>query len=284
MVFIKKIKFNLTFIDKFIILYTSILKGVFMNLQDLKKPIPFKFKPQSVKFGKAVMVAYIDARDVQDLLDEVVGPGNWQSDYKVINENLYAGIGIRINTIVNYNDAEGKPQTYPSEEWVWKWDCGTESNQEAEKGEASDAFKRAAVQWGIGRFLYRLGVVELPTKEYNGKERPATHDGRILWTNDDITKYIGEIKGGKKPEPKKEKKYETPAKEPKYAAKNTYNEKTIQRVSSLEKNGRKGKECLSANLKDFNQAKNLSYKTLAELDDGKLNELIDFIEAIPPKV
>jgi hypothetical protein len=56
--------------------------------------------------------------------------------------------------------------------WVWKSDCGTESNVEKQKGEASDAFKRAAVMWGVGRFLYSLDIVKLPVKEKNGKYLP----------------------------------------------------------------------------------------------------------------
>jgi hypothetical protein len=111
------------------------------NLKELKKVIPYKWRIQSFSknYPTATCVAYIDARDVMDLLDEAVGPDNWQSDYKEIKGNLYSGVGILING-----------------QWVWKWDCGTESSAEPEKGEASDAFKRAAVKWGIGRFLYDL--------------------------------------------------------------------------------------------------------------------------------
>ena len=50
-----------------------------MNLEDLKKELPYKWRVQSSRYGKATCVAYIDARDCQDLLDEVVGPENWQS-------------------------------------------------------------------------------------------------------------------------------------------------------------------------------------------------------------
>lgn len=110
-----------------------------MNLQDLKKPIQSKWRVQSFSKNKAVAacVPYIDSRDVQNRLDEVCGPENWQSDYKEVKGNVYAGIGIFIE-----------------ERWVWKWDCGTESKVEKEKGEASDSFKRSAVKWGIGRDLY----------------------------------------------------------------------------------------------------------------------------------
>jgi hypothetical protein len=106
-----------------------------MNLKDLTKKIPYKWR----KGPGGTKLAYIDARDVMDILDEVVGPENWQKDYKVLDGKMYCGIAIHI-----------------ADEWVWKWDMGTESEFEAEKGEASDSFKRAGVNWGIGRFLYDI--------------------------------------------------------------------------------------------------------------------------------
>jgi hypothetical protein len=120
------------------------------NLKELKRVIPYKWRVQSFSknYPTASCVAYIDARDVMELLDEAVGPDNWQSDYKEIKGNLYCGVGIKM-----------------ADQWVWKWDCGTESNAEPEKGEASDAFKRAAVKWGIGRFLYDLPIQYVKTNE-----------------------------------------------------------------------------------------------------------------------
>lgn len=114
-----------------------------LDLDLLKECIPFKWRVQNFSKSSttAVCVAYIDARDVMDMLDACVGVENWQSDYKEIKGNLYAGIAIKINS-----------------EWIWKWDCGTESHSDKAKGEASDAFKRSAVKWGIGRFLYDIPV------------------------------------------------------------------------------------------------------------------------------
>jgi hypothetical protein len=126
-----------------------------MDLQKLKKEIPFKWRVQSANQWGATCVAYIDARDVQDLLDEVCGAENWQVLYEEHKGNLFAKIGIKIGS-----------------EWIWKSDCGTESNMEKEKGEASDAFKRSAVMWGVGRFLYSQKIVKLPVKEKNGKFVP----------------------------------------------------------------------------------------------------------------
>jgi hypothetical protein len=244
-----------------------------MNLQDLKKEVPYKYKPQSVKYGKATMVAYIDARDVQDLLDDVVGPENWATDYRVINENMFCGIGV--------STEKG---------WVWKWDCGVESNVEQEKGEASDAFKRAAVQWGIGRFLYRLGIVELKTAMYKDKEKPATDDGKILWTNDEISEYIRNRKESKGPTPINLRtaptapaKYATPAKEPTYS-KSASSEDTMKKVAALDKGGVKGKDCIKKYLSDFNKAKGTTYKLSDLTTDDKLIALVDFINNIPPVV
>jgi hypothetical protein len=126
-----------------------------MNLKDLKKEIPFKWRVQSSNQWGASCVAYIDSRDVQDLLDEVCGAENWQCKFEEYKGNLFCNIGIKTN-----------------DSWTWKSDCGTESNVEKEKGEASDAFKRAAVMWGIGRFLYSKKIIKLPVKQENNKWIP----------------------------------------------------------------------------------------------------------------
>lgn len=85
------------------------------------------------------LLLYKDARVDQNILDETVGPMNWQRDHKELKGNIYCGISI-------WNDE--------NKSWITKWDAGKESFTEAEKGEASDSFKRAGVNWGIGRELY----------------------------------------------------------------------------------------------------------------------------------
>lgn len=100
---------------------------------------------------------YKTARTDAALLDEVVGAERWCNDFKIINNNLYGGIGIKFEN-----------------EWIWRWDCGSESNIEAEKGEASDAFKRAGYKWGIGTELYTAPKIWVPSslcelKEKDGK-------------------------------------------------------------------------------------------------------------------
>lgn len=103
----------------------------------------------------AVALIYKTSRVDMDVLDETVGAENWADDYKEIHGNLYCGIGIR---------------TSPESPFVWKWDCGIESREDAgneKKGEASDAFKRAGVKWGIGRELYTAPFIFLnvPTQK-----------------------------------------------------------------------------------------------------------------------
>ena len=92
---------------------------------------------------KAQLLLYKDARVDMAVLDEVFGVGLWQSDYKLIGDVLFCGIGVWID-----------------DKWVWKWSNGVESKGTGDddsnniKGEASDAFKRAGFMWGIGRELY----------------------------------------------------------------------------------------------------------------------------------
>jgi hypothetical protein len=117
-------------------------------LTRLAEPFPaeaVQWKPQvlSKDHRRCLAVAYIEVRDVFDRLDDVVGPAGWQTALQVVDGIVYGGIGIR------------NPQTG---EWVWKWDCGeiSSGSEMKAKGDVSDAYKRAGVQWGIGRYLYRL--------------------------------------------------------------------------------------------------------------------------------
>lgn len=151
-----------------------------MKLKDLNKQIPYQWRVQSFGPNTAACVAYIDSRDVQLMLDEVCEPQNWQCDYKEIKGNLFCGIGILCG-----------------EQWVWKWDCGTESNTEKEKGEASDSFKRAAVKWGIGRFLYDLSIQRIKWVEKNGKKYPANDKGEPIYDGGELTAFINARQNGK---------------------------------------------------------------------------------------
>ena len=105
------------------------------------------------------MLLYKDARCDMNILDETVGEFNWQRDHKEIKGTVYCGVAI-YNKEVYTEDGR----------WVWKWDAGSESYTEKEKGEASDSFKRACFNWGIGRELYTAPRIFIRAKtEPQGK-------------------------------------------------------------------------------------------------------------------
>lgn len=90
---------------------------------------------------KGMALAYIDARDVMERLDTVCGPAGWQDKYPHANGKTVCAIGVKVD-----------------DEWIWKEDGAGDTDFEASKGALSDAFKRAAVRWGIGRYLYDLSA------------------------------------------------------------------------------------------------------------------------------
>lgn len=101
------------------------------------------------------LLLYKDARVDQRLLDEVVGATRWQRSHELIDGQLFCTVSIY--------DADTK-------QWVSKQDVGTESNTEKEKGRASDAFKRACFNWGIGRELYTapfIFIKDLNANDFN---------------------------------------------------------------------------------------------------------------------
>lgn len=108
------------------------------------------------------ILLYKDARVDMRILDEVYGPSGWQREHRLLGDRLYCTISIW--------DEE-------KEQWIKKEDVGTESNTEKEKGQASDAFKRAGFNVGIGRELYTapkifINLAEGEWEEKNGKVVP----------------------------------------------------------------------------------------------------------------
>ena len=110
--------------------------------------------------SKGMALAYIDARTVMDRLDSVCGPAGWQNRYVMEGTKTVCEIGIKCG-----------------DEWVWKSDGAGDSDIEAEKGALSDAFKRAAVRWGIGRYLYNLKSPWVALKPF-GKSYAIADDAK----------------------------------------------------------------------------------------------------------
>lgn len=106
-----------------------------------------------VKENGLSLLLYKDARCDQNILDETVGPMNWKREHTRDNRNC----------IVSLWDAE-------KAQWISKEDTGTESNTEKEKGLASDSFKRACFNWGVGRELYTAPFIWVSAKDCNIKE------------------------------------------------------------------------------------------------------------------
>lgn len=107
-------------------------------------PKDIKFKPQMVKNNRALAMAYIDARLIQDRLDDVLGVENWQDDYEILADgSVMCRLRLKLGR-----------------KWITKTDVGSPSEQpdmgDRLKAAVSDALKRAAVKFGIGRYLYRL--------------------------------------------------------------------------------------------------------------------------------
>lgn len=101
------------------------------------------------------LLLYKTARTDSAILDETFGPMCWQNKYEVIDGKMYCSIGVK-------DQSTG--------EWVWKQNVGTESNMEAEKGQASDAMKRAGFVWGIGTELYTAPEIKVSSEKCNIKQ------------------------------------------------------------------------------------------------------------------
>ena len=129
---------------------------------------PFPVKSISWRVGattgdksKGIALAYIDARDVMKRLDDVVGFDNWQDRYP------FAGcceVGINLQG-----------------EWVWKSNGAGETAVDGEKGQYSDAFKRAAVMWGIGRYLYSIPNSWVPIQPMGRSHKIVTPPVLPVW-------------------------------------------------------------------------------------------------------
>lgn len=143
-----------------------------INFQALAAPFPsqdieWRIQQAGAKNGRpwAKCLAYVTNRAIMERLDTVVGPANWSNRFEVgPGGGILCGIAIRIG-----------------DEWITKWDGAENTDIEAVKGGLSGAMKRAAVQWSIGRYLYKLeeGWANIHDNgEYFGK---AKDGGSFRW-------------------------------------------------------------------------------------------------------
>lgn len=147
-----------------------------MNLELLDAPFPsedIEWRIQQAgKSGEKVwakVLAYVTNRAIMKRLDEVCGKAGWRNEYRDIPNNggVECGISIKVDG-----------------EWITKWDAAENTQVEAVKGGRSGAMKRAAVQWGIGRYLYNLeeGFATVSTQRVNGYHYARSKEvGTFYW-------------------------------------------------------------------------------------------------------
>lgn len=122
-----------------------------MTINEKIKALSDPFPPEKISWRigalnkdrtKGIALAYIDARDVMDRFDSVLSPLGWQNRYTHADTKTICEIGV-----------------YTGSEWIWKANGAGDTKVEAQKGATSDAFKRAAVLFGVGRYLYDIPTV-----------------------------------------------------------------------------------------------------------------------------
>lgn len=174
-----------------------------MKKEDLPK-LTEKFNPMDIEWrvqradkkdGKvwAMVLAYVDARAIQDRLDSVCGPQNWMDSYTVLDKGILCTLSIKVDG-----------------EWIHKTNGSPETDIEGFKGGISKSLVRAASTWGIGRYLYNLEATfaQIVDKKSDGTKSGQLKDKTLFnWIPPQLPKWaLPETPKGaeKKEEPKKE--------------------------------------------------------------------------------
>ena len=150
-------------------------------------------------------LCYVTNRAIMDRLDEIVGAENWKNEFKQAPEGgILCGISIKVKGKINMVD-----KTLTETEWVTKWDGAENTDVESVKGGLSSAMKRAAVQWGIGRYLYRLeeNFADIsPEGRFKARVKDKTSGvyQNVKWAPPGLPGWAIPLKG--KPTPTKKKK------------------------------------------------------------------------------
>jgi len=135
-----------------------------MTPEEMMKALREPFDAKAIKWRpgstnkentRGLALAYIDARDVMGRLDAVCGLGGWQDEYVEVLGRIVCRIGVKVG-----------------DSWVWKSDGAGDTQIEADKGGLSDAFKRAGVKHGVGRYLYYLPAVWCELDQYRKIKEP----------------------------------------------------------------------------------------------------------------
>ena len=171
------------------------------KLKDCFEPNDIEWRLQQCGKGSngkiwGMALAYVTNRAIMNRLDEVCGPESWKNEFKAAPDGgILCGISIKVG-----------------DEWVTKWDGAENTDIEAVKGGLSGAMKRAAVQWGIGRYLYKLEESWINAND-NGAYRGKTKDGTTFkWDAPTLPAWA--LPNGSKDETKSETHTESKPKKP----------------------------------------------------------------------
>ncbi len=127
--------------------------------------------------SKGMALPYITARAQMNRLDNILGPENWRDEYVQIPGGFLCGLSIRID-----ND------------WITKWDGGGDSDIEPIKGGLSDAFKRAGVKWGLGRYLYDIPIQWVPIEPMGRSYKLSKIPALPAWALPNVGQEVEEDK------------------------------------------------------------------------------------------
>mgnify|MGYP001081777368 CR=1 FL=1 len=153
------------------------------TIKALQTPFPpneVKWKVQATKGAWSTYVAYVDSRAVAKKLDEATSL-MWQDKYEEVSGLLICSIGLFIDG-----------------HWIWRSDTGTESDMDKEKGHVSDAFKRCAVKWGVGRDLYEMPIIKIKNTGSNNGKPYATYKGKPIYDATSVCRELIQVSNGNK--------------------------------------------------------------------------------------
>jgi len=147
-----------------------------VNIDQMMKALAMPFRPEEIEWRVGVTTAdkksgialpYVKNRAIMNRLDEVAGCFGWRNEFQMWRgDSQLCGISLRC------------PVT---NEWITKWDGASDSDIESTKGGLSDSMKRAAVQWGIGRYLYKMPTIWVPLKPVGKSYHLAEIPKLPLW-------------------------------------------------------------------------------------------------------